>query len=342
MVVKSELLTSFITLVKDQNITNALIQDNEIEKNINLDGIPYNLECIIQINDKNNSICEEMMHGGQPVSENLTQSFYLQIMAIFDNIYNSISGAGRSGRRTRAWGSEYFVEYTNELQNAINIRGDDVRVTIRQIRTGYMINIYRPSRPGRYNINIMHVSLFNPETPANLRHLSMNPTTRNRAGCTHPRLDEPNVHGNRGDFIPLTWSLNYDRNRVITRGPGSEFYYTCLPTNMEHAPNAALLNDPIIVDFIRTFNNYLENNTANEAAIDLIPGGTDMKRRLIAAYNERAAAAAAPGGPEGGPKGGPGAGAALAGGKSFRKKTKKTRRTKKSKKSKKTRKHRRR
>jgi len=162
----TESLTGSITLIKESNITNSLIADNNIERQIVVHGKTYNLECIIEIPlDKN------MVGGVAP--RIINNSFIPFVYQIIGELM--IAGQDVAAR-------------TNDLSNAIqanlNAPGGGANITVRVNRNAdrMCLNIY--TAPGVQN---SHLSLW-VNRQGNFQS-GIDAAGNYIPGCTHFKLD---------------------------------------------------------------------------------------------------------------------------------------------------------
>jgi hypothetical protein len=304
MEINSEPLMGFITLMNDPEVTNNLIINNGIERQIIVDGQTYNLECIVEIPlDKN-------MIGGV-ITRIINNTFIPFVYQIIGELM--IAG-------------EDVTKKTNNLSNAIeaylNAVGGGVKIKVNRNTQRMCLNIY--TAPG---VQSAHLSLWinNPKNfqaqyqpPFPSRGLPENYIP----GCAHYKLDIRGAGGGPGgnpaETVGFLWHINLDETASHPM-----WYFSC--TAVPNPYNGRLMVSPFTQAVLDGLNECLRTTPV------VFPSSIAANVRntldpMISEAERRRAAAAASGPPKPG------------GGKLLRKKTKKTRKTRRTKKSKKTRK----
>jgi hypothetical protein len=229
----SEPLMGSITLVKDANITNALIADNNIDRQIDVDGKTYNLVQIIEINGELN---EKVIHGGMmgrggpgrggppgpppgppapgpfsapptrpprtpqppPSSVEVYGEFWNIINAIIVSIrdYNNIRDRRGVLNLAEPGRNRNINDLTRNYEVEIQrlTGNNNTAVQVRKTRAGEtMINVYQYTPSTGQFINTSHHSF----------HTLQPPTRKNpwMGQSTHPFGDESGPHHTKIDFI---------------------------------------------------------------------------------------------------------------------------------------------
>jgi hypothetical protein len=336
MDINSQPLMGSITLVSDPNVTNTLIQDNKIERQIVVDGKIFNLACIIEIPNNEN------MLGGTNFSTPVpSNGFFVAIVDIIDELTRTGDNAGNRANRQN--------DLSNEVQTRLRATGipgyNNCIVKLNTTRSGTFLNIFIPGT------QIAHLSLQT--TGRNLNAQVQG--TNYIPGCTHFKLDiiDPRWTGavegaaaavagtgvpvqnpSPTDTVGFKWSV-YINTDLQGQPPWKHFFRCDVVTGQF---NTVLSQDPVTTAVLDGLNECLKRhqvvitniNRANLTPLfTTIEGQANDERTARAAALEAERAAALEAAPP-------------AGGKSLRKRTKKTRKTKRTKKSKKTRKHKRR
>jgi hypothetical protein len=310
MEINSEPLMGSITLMNDPEVTNNLIINNGIERQIIVDGQTYNLECIIEI----------------PLNKNMNGGV---ITRIVDNtftpfVYEIIDELMIAGEDTK--------KKTNDLSDNIQTRlraiaGRGIRIKVNRNLQRMCLNVYNRQSGPQHS----HLSLW-VNNPTNFQ--AGTGTSGYIPGCAHYKLDAgmgPGgvPGGNPAETVGFVWNINIDET-----APKIRFYFSC--TAVPNPFNTNLMSDPFTQAVLDGLNECLRRHpvvfpkslVANVKPVldEMFEEATTARRLALAAAEAKAKAAHDADFPP-------------LGGKSLRKKTRRTRRIKKSKK---TRKHKRR
>jgi hypothetical protein len=327
-----EPLMGYITLVKEANITNGLIKDNKIARQIDVDGKTYNLACIIEIPLDRNMV-------GGVITKDIDDTFKPFVYGAIDElIHTGLRNVGHGPARFRLENA-----LSANIQGKLNVNvgiGHEIGININTDRM--CLNIYTVVAGPQHS----HLSLWvNNTGNFQAEHQPAVPPRRENyiPGCTHYKLDiggggaGPGRGGNPADTVGFQWRINLDEDAGLV--PEPTWYFSC--TSVGNPLNGGLMASPFTQAVLDGLNEELR------AVPVRFPHriAANVNRILQPMLDEARAAAAAAAAPAVAPPAAAGAWGKgptkTTGGKSLRKRIKKTRKTRKLKKSKKTRKHKR-